>query len=74
MGAFSTVFIKHLHVLQCKILIGSGSLDFTEGVFQVLHNNFAATLATLDLIIFGSFDTKQLQIVFSRKIKMTQRR
>lgn len=55
MGAFSTVFIKHLHVSQCKILIVSGSLDFTEGVFQVLHNNFAATLATLDLTFFKSF-------------------
>lgn len=55
MGAFYTVFIKHLHVLQCKILIVSGSLDFTEGVFQVLHNNFAATLATLDLMFLNNF-------------------
>lgn len=55
MGAFSTVFIKHLHVSQYKILIVSGSLDFTEGVFQVLHNNFAATLATLDLTFLNHF-------------------
>lgn len=55
MGAFSTVFIKQLHALQCKILIVSGSLDFTEGVFQVLHNNFAATLAMLDLMFLNNF-------------------